>query len=396
MSTEYYSFVDKEFIEIQESVRKWARNHKKVALNIRNTFAFGESVYDGSFKIYEKYNIVLDVLLKKPELNMMEIYLEIKNRNKHVKNENRKKLRINQKEYKKIERMIKDLQEILYIEKVPEKETKIGNFKKVRSIPYRLSLGGIFYIIMNYILFIDLWNVLEHLLKNYSNNILFQYFLYPYFEKSTLKDSILYSSIINYLQEVCNLIKYHLSSIGKVKNLVKGYMTIHVFSWANQDSTTTNSSSINQGDWSSLKEYLNKEMGWNWIYHAQVIPDYSKNIIIIQSDEVTVSPIIFINRQEKTAVLKFNGVNYDIFGVDELLGELRILKKFFKEKDLRSDSFKNGLLNQHVLLLTNIYIQGNNIVTNNMKIFSKVLSTDEKFVNLTNKIICLLQEQVKK
>ncbi len=396
MSTEDYSFIDNEFIEIDDSVGKWAKYHKKVALNIRNTPAFGETVYDGSFKIYEKYNIILDILLKKPELNIMDIYLEKQNGKKHIKNENQEEPWIDDNEYKKIRRKIEDLQKLLFIEKLPDKKTKVGNFEKVHSVPFRLSLCGIFYIIMNYILYRDVWYVLKYLLKNYSDNILFQYFLYPYFDKSTLKESILYPVIIDYLKEVCPLIKYHLSGIGKVENLVEGYVTTPVFTWASQKRTAVPSSSIHQENWSSLKEYLDEEMGWKWIYKARIIPDYSKNVISIQSNEVTGSPIIFINREEKKTILKFNGVNYNIFGVDESYGEFRILKKFVKEKDLRSDSFKNGLLKQHVLLLTNMHIQGNNIMTNNIKIFSKILSTDEKFVNLTNKITSLLQEEIKK
>ncbi len=396
MSTEDYSFIYSKFIEINESVLSWGRNYKKVALNIRNIPEFVETVYDASFKIYEKYNIVLDILLKKPALNVMDIYLQIQDRKKGITNEDQRDPRIDRNEYKKIQRMIKDLLNLMYIEKLPEKKANIGNFEKVRSIPYQLSLAGIFYIIMNHRLFEDVWFVLEHLIKNYSNNILFQYFLYPYFEISTLKESIMHTLIIEYLQEVCHLIKYHLKWKVNGENLIEGYVPFRLFSWPNQDSITTNSSSITQENWSSLKEYLEKEMGWKWIYDAKVIADYTKNIITIQSDELATSSIIFINRQEKKAVLKFNGINYNIFDVDDSYGKLEILKKFFKEKDLRSDSFKNGLLNKHVLLLTGIYIQGTNMVTNNIKIYSKILSTDEKFVRLTNRITCQLQEAIKK
>ncbi len=137
------------------------------------------------------------------------------------------------------------------LELVVEKQVLIKGTKTRFSKPYRLSLNGIFYVILNTfnISYEDLILSLE---KNYENNVLYTLYLYPFINEQTLLDvkgdSAVFSNIAMYLRNVCNDI---VDSVRDLRNMAfttpDGYMLEQVLVWYNDpvNNLTSNFSAVN-------------------------------------------------------------------------------------------------------------------------------------------------------
>src|SRR6476661_9283781 len=105
--------------------------------------------------------------------------------------------------------------------------------------PYRLSLNGIFYLILN-TFNIQYGDLILSLLENYRYNILFEFFLYPFIQIQTMldikEDHAFFSTVVIYLRSICNTIIYN---IGRLRNMGfatdDGYIIEQVFIWPNND-----------------------------------------------------------------------------------------------------------------------------------------------------------------
>lgn len=403
MSIENYAYILSKFDEVHDAVWNKANLHKKVSLHANENPLFSETIYETGFKIDERYNVILEILLENPDLNISEIYGEIRNKNKKFIRASEKSF--DDGEYQKIRRMIKDLIDIKYIHKVTEKGKPIGKFKKISDIPFRLSLGGIFYILINNSDF--LYGDLRQFLKKYPDNILFQYFLYPYFEKTTLQElPYIHTAIIQYLEEVSKLISNQLAWKNPEGNPSDGYRNYSLFMWEREDSKLNNAI-YQDRKWDELKRYLDNELGWNWVYNASFIPEYVNNTLSIISNAISPTPTIFINSTKKDAVLKHKGNSYYIFNVLQAGNILDICGKLVPKSEHLNESFRNGLMLKLVMLLLNINTYNNSIVLdrfyklnpnllNNAQENKKILSQDKKFITITEKIIGMLQENIMK
>lgn len=401
MSIENFVDILSKFKEIYDTVWNRANFHKKVARHLSDNPLFFETIYETGFKIDEKYNIILETLLEKPDLNISEICREIQYKNKSFGHDSENSF--DDGEYQKIRRLTKDLIDIKYIHKVTEKGKPIGKFKKISDTPLRLSLGGIFYILINNSDF--LYGDLRPFLEKYPDNFLFQYFLYPYFEKPTLQElPYIHTAIIQYLEEVCKLISNHISWMNPEGNLSDGYQNYSLFMWESEGSKR-NSIIYQDRKWDELKRYLDNELGWNWVYNANFIPDYFNNTLSITSNEINPTPTIFINSTKKVAVLKHKGNSYYIFNVLQVGNTLDICGKLVSKSDHLNESFRNGLMQKLVTLLLNINTYNNSIVLNrfyelnpnllnNAQEIKKILSHDKKFIALTTEVISKLQENI--
>jgi hypothetical protein len=84
----------------------------------------------------------------------------------------------------KVKRQVNDLLKLKLIETL--KEEKIGNLKNKSSKLFRLSISGIFYVLINWDRISMENSVSSALYKNYPDNLIFEKFLYQYFEKQSI------------------------------------------------------------------------------------------------------------------------------------------------------------------------------------------------------------------
>jgi len=205
------------------------------------------------------------------------------------------------------------------------KLTEIGkkDYKSIEknngAIPYRLSLNGIFYIIIHNKNKHIFDRVVLPLIKNYGSSILFTYFLYPYISKETLleiekldiKDGIIYEPVFFYLQNICNTIIKSLKSLDSLFYSVdeNGFILDWIFMWPRE----SNKYDLSFDDY-ELKKFLKTNFKWDWIDNATITPNFNENIIYIKdnskSSDATSSKNdnirIVIDERENTAVLKQN------------------------------------------------------------------------------------------
>lgn len=113
------------------------------------------------------------------------------------------------------------------INRLEEKGLIGSDDKKVSRKGKKLLLGGIYYLISDHGMQLDL--LFKAILTNYGENILFQLFLYPYLDKSTIlaiQDYSLLSRIYSYLYECCLDIENIFFMSGK-----STYTTQEIFIW---------------------------------------------------------------------------------------------------------------------------------------------------------------------
>ena len=259
------------------------------------------SVYDK--EIDSKYFDILDDVLKDPTLTAYELQKNRSSRYRHYSTARADLIKL-QDEFKLIEIAKEDYKPI---EKNKGKDAK----------PYRLSLNGIFYIIINNKNKYIYDRVVLPLIKNYGYSILFTYFLYPYISKETLleigkfdiKDEIIYEYVFFYLQSICNTIIKSLKSKDSLFYCLdnNGFILEPIFYWP----LDSNPYNLTFDDY-ELKKFL--KFKWDWIDNATLTPDFNGNTINIKDNSEFSDPTssknnnirIVINEKEDKAVLKQN------------------------------------------------------------------------------------------
>jgi hypothetical protein len=231
------------------------------------------SVYDK--EIDRKYFDILNDLL---EDNTLTAYKLQKNRSSRYPH------------YSTVQRdLIKLYDEFKLIEIAKDDYKHIEKGKGKVAKPYRLSLNGIFYIIIH--------NKNKHiydrivlpLIKNYGSCILFTHFLYPYISKETLleiekldiQDGIIYEPIFFYLQNICNTIINSVKSLDLLINYADedGFILEPIFYWP-LDSNPYNLTF----DDDELKKFLKIKFNWHWIDNAKITSNFNENIIYIKDN----------------------------------------------------------------------------------------------------------------
>lgn len=342
-----------EFMTVNEYIWSKINNDKKVASNVDKNPLTSVSAIDSAFIIDEEYHEIIITLLYKPDLSKKKIFEELEDKQKKdidislemIINENDNR-------YRKIGRQIDDLLNLKLIESL--KKEKIGNFSdKTISKMFRLSLSGIFYVLINWNRISIQPSVWSALYGNYPDNLLFENFLYQYIEKQSIGEIGIYIShqIISFLSNICKYIVNHLHMLRLPGGYsVDGFPSISLFSWPSQNNVTKDSFS-NQAE-SNLKNYLYKELSWKWIHDARIIPDFMGNKITIKSTEVDFTPILKIFRKEKQAIMKIGTRSIMFLGVErQSNGSLSINgKPHFSHTQFTYHSF-NRLCREEVLLL---------------------------------------------
>ena len=187
-------------------------------------------------------------------------------------------------------------------------------FKK----PYKLSLNGIFYIILN-----DLgmpnYDLVRSLIRNYKNNVLFSLFLHPFIEEQTILAgwTIDLFNIITYLKDICyEICKYIKHLKNNSLTTEDGYIIKQVFFWTNNmENDLLEIQKFN------LQIFIRNTLKWNWINNAEIIPKINENEHLIEIRD-RYNPqhrlYISIHKDEKKAVLRQNGIKYYEFSVTSI------------------------------------------------------------------------------
>lgn len=386
MSTEKKILILDQFIDINSYVWRKLKKNKKLLSNKKREITYDENIFDTAYKIDARYHNILEVVLNNPNSNITII--AEKYRGPGLKYNIHSSLRDKDNHYKKITRMVKDMEEIQLIEVNNLSKKQIGNFDKT-TIPYRLTIHGIFFVILNNE-FIGFYNVIKSLIKNYPSNILFQAFLYPYIEKKSLEDlgNILSHLVLFYLEDVIKLItgKIQIWSMPSSR-LIDGYFPETLFSWPINIDARKNIF-IKNLNWSQpLRKYLNKEFGWDWIYTVSIIARPEMNLITIESNNSNQNISIRINIEDKTAVILIDKKKFEIFKVNEEDDQLLIQGKGRHFKKLIEGDLKYGV---NLSLLQLLFAIGS-IDTQEFPNVKQVLSKDTNFKRTTNDLINVLK-----
>jgi hypothetical protein len=190
---------------------------------------------------------------------------------------------------KDVRKIVKQLLDLKLIENV---ENKIS---KHRAIDYRLSTGGLCYLIYNKKKeFIGLFNTV---LQHYDQNIIFTTLLYPYLQKSSLVniiDTTQISRICAYLHDCYEEIENVLES--KEKNYSKSVVQ-QVCLW--------NDVHEKGADNNRLINFLKGEFDLNWLNNRAEVTKYGNDSTIrISKDSKRV--LIRLNKKMNEAIMTVN------------------------------------------------------------------------------------------
>jgi hypothetical protein len=168
--------------------------------------------------------------------------------------------------------------------KVVRVEQKVK--RKPPTIYYRLTTGGIFNLLSNQ----SDWNMeqMKNLFENYSDNIIFETFVYPYLKQETILQFNFaepMEDLINYLKRICGL-----TSDADLKRLSEPFTYRVLFKWG----TTSEMPMF-------LSSFLNEEFGIKWVKDTSKFEQTSPNIIMISSSS-NVHTLKFELNNEKNMV----------------------------------------------------------------------------------------------
>ena len=155
-------------------------------------------------------------------------------------------------------------------EYAPIEQNKIRN-----QIPYKLSLNGIFYVILNHV-GQSYDELIIPLLHRYGSNVLFTLFLYPLIHKKTLlkiEDNVAFSIIYAfYLKNVCNVINNFVKSSNDLVCTTDkdGYILKRLFMWPRYSIPLSSPESVSFYD-DDLRNHL--KMTWDWTDKAKLSPE---------------------------------------------------------------------------------------------------------------------------
>jgi hypothetical protein len=320
-------------------------------------------------RLDSKYLEILNYLLEYPNITAYDIWKVLKD------------IKINGKKPDKssVRRDCKHLLDLRIIEISREDYTSTEENRDRK--PYRLSLNGIFYIILNnYDGFYN--NIVISLLKNYGSNILFVIFLYPYISQKVLLDlsnannnSIVFYTIFPYLKNVCNTI---INSSNSLKTLIytsdhdDKYLLYRLFMWP---LNYASHSEIPFED-KKLRNFIKMNLNWNWIDTAKITARYNDNVIdIVDPSNNIKSTQIFILPKDSKAILIHNGEKKFEFILT--LNEM-FLSVDIKTPERKIDFFVKFLVNECNDHLTNFLVKIKSKLRSMSQVYEFLLK-DESF-----------------
>jgi len=384
LSTEKDEFVLEKFGGIIDYAIEWQSNKKKLTKNTKSKSHIKTSVFEQAFLLDDKYDTILKVLLQNPASSTQDIC-------------NNLNPTMDDNGYRIILRRVKELSNLGLIEEVLPDASYIGNMSK-NTIPYQLTLIGIIYVILNFGTNVFLWSdPLKQLLCNYNYpfNLLFQYFLYPYFTKETLLcDMELRIDFLRYLRSICKIIQGQIGfyysfthpELTSTNLIDDKYIPEHLFNWSKSNTQIKDTNEkINE----RLIKYLYKEFKWNWIQHARITLDYDGNKIEIQ-DKNSNYALIIISTTSKTAILRYRGITYsNLFKVFLNEQTISVAGKGYTVKNSLDPGFLFNCQKELLSLLFSFQCRS----VNNEKL-RNILSKDPKYRKTIGEMIRILKFKV--
>jgi hypothetical protein len=207
-------------------------------------------------------------------------------------------------EYNTIRRYILSISDNLKLIE-PERQELVEHMQTKYLRYYRLSLSGIFYVILNTFDISD-DDPVSHLLKNYPENQLFAIFLYPFINKQTLIetdwDTSFFSIVSSYLKDISKTIVTCVKSVKGMSTSDDGYYNIHLLDWPINSSSNLD---VPTSRYSNLRYFLKKTLKWDWIYKAEIHLKLDDSVIEIKDTANPENkPYIRIVKDEKKAILR--------------------------------------------------------------------------------------------
>ncbi len=185
-----------------------------------------------------------------------------------------------------------------------------GNTEK--SYPYyRLTLNGLFYVIINWYndAFINFGSksLLRSILDYDNDSPLLKIFLFPYFERTTLEDAsyALQCNLFDYLENICNciLVFKRINSIDK-DPLIEGMRPTTLFTWPSPKSERRYIyENYLQKYTTTLLQFLSRELGGDWKINSQITPNFDTDRLSIKNNLTNRVATIRINREENCVIL---------------------------------------------------------------------------------------------
>jgi hypothetical protein len=275
-------------------------------------------------------------------------------------------------EYKKgVDKVVKRVLELRLIETV---ENKIS---KHHAIDYRLSTGGLYYLIYNRRReFIGLFKKVLHY---YNQNIMFTTLLYPYLQISSLEnilDTTLISKVCAYLHECCEEIQSALESIEKSNSK---YAVQQICLW--------NDVHERGRDNDRLIDFLKREFAINWLDNRAEVIKYGNNSSTVRISKRNNRILITLNEKTTEATMTVNGKELHKFVVSP---RFEILYKGQPIQDWSTFFF----LKRVEILAADfvIALALNAIIESDIK----VLSQDEKFMRVLKESEMKFQDKYQK
>lgn len=312
------------------------------------------------------------------------------------------KLRQDKKDKDNFEGLIGDdvskLRQMKFIEKA--EETSFGNTKK-SYYNHRLTLNGLFYVIINWyneaFLNVSSKSLLHTILKYYGDSPLLTRFLYPYFENETLDKATfdLECDILEYLEDICKGIIRNKRKTSMIKKtLIEGTLPEDLFAWPSFESDKPDSGrrliykeSIEKSR--NLREFLSRELGEDWITNTQIIPDFDNDRLQIKNNISSRPAIIKINRKERSVKLVYGGKEYSSLrmSIDENDSISIIGKSAMSERELSEENLNDYCKLKLFELICSISIKNKGKSHD----LYKSVEVDEKFKAVINEVIDLLR-----
>lgn len=264
------------------------------------------------------------------------------------------KQEVNPMDYKNVHKRVKRLYELKLIEK-EGKESGRG------AIYYRLSTGGIYYLIHNKSR--EFFGLLRNVLQNHSDSMIFKIFLDSYMERDTIlqiKSTSRISRICSYLHECCEATERAIESINRSSI---GHLAKQVFLW--QD--------VPGVDNHRLIDFLKQKFDVDWLEKAEIIKSDDHNTIRISRGSKSIK--IKLNDEKDKAILIINRKKEYEFTF--LSRTLEVLYRGQPTKEFEANSLPLSIKSLAANLVFALALEGFAIESD-----IKVLAQDKKFMRL--------------
>jgi hypothetical protein len=287
--------------------------------------------------------------------------------------------------YKNVHKKVKKLHELGLLHEVSNNDPP-----KHGSIYYKISSFGIYFIFLTPT---NPFN-LAKLIENYPNNGLFEYFLYQFIEKKTIKEiksNIILGYIFKFLKECCSSIESLLKNLSNIEK-DRGYST-YVTVIANL--IDPDMEDYWYGGSKEFIDYLKTKFKIKWLNKNTSKIKFNKSDNLIEIVEKNDNLVLKLDTKIKKAILydkKNQLFEFDIEAIDDTFAICEFIPKTVKEYVMEAnllgyERYVNGSnLCMEILKSADFEGREGNIENFAMITSLKLLSKDQRFRNTLQEI----------